>query len=286
MYLCHVKSINPSELTIPELQGLLQGAVSPRPIAFAATIDINGNHNLAPFSFFNIFSANPPILVFSPANSGRTGAKKDTLNNVLVVPEVVVNTVNYAMVEKMSVASSPYPADVDEFEKAGLTAIPSENIKPMRVAESPVQMECKVLEVKALGEGGGAGNLVICEIVKIHLNEGVLNAEGKIDPNKIDLVARMGGNWYCRASGNGIFEIEKPITTCGIGVDKLPDKIKNNPLLNSNNIGRLANIEGLPSEDEINNAPTLAPEHATSVALMELNKNNKLHALCILLKNT
>jgi flavin reductase (DIM6/NTAB) family NADH-FMN oxidoreductase RutF len=240
-------TINPSEIPIPKLHHYLLGSVGPRPICFASTIDVEGNRNLAPFSFFNIFGSNPPIAVFSPARSGRTGETKHTHDNVLEVPEVVINVVTYDMVHQMSLTSSPYPKGVDEFVKSGFTPIPSELIKPFRVKESPVQMECKVLEVKELGTGGGSGNLIICEVIRIHINEGVLNAEGQIDQNKIDLVARMGGNFYCRAHGNALFEVDKPLTTTGIGFDQLPKEILNSKILTGNDLGMLANVETLPT---------------------------------------
>ena len=232
-------SLDPKELPIPKLHQYLLGAIGPRPIAFASTIDENGNPNLAPFSFFNVFSANPPILIFSPARSGRTNTTKDTYNNVKVVPEVVINVVNYDIVHQMSLASSPYPPGVSEFEKAGFTAVKSDLIKPFRVGESPVQFECKVNEVIELGHEGGAGNLIISEVVKIHINEAVLNANGMIDQHKIDLVSRMGGDWYCRSDQNSMFEIKKPITTCGIGFDVLPDDIRNSKILTGNDLIKL-----------------------------------------------
>lgn len=247
-----MQSIDPKELPIPRLHQLLLGAIGPRPIAFASTIDANGQHNLAPFSFFNVFSANPPILVFSPARSGRTGQSKDTYNNVKAVPEVVINVVNYNMVHQMSLASSPYAPEVDEFVKAGFTALPSEKIKPLRVAQAPVQFECKVNEIIELGQEGGAGNLIICEVVQIHLDPNILNEQGLIDQHKIDLVARMGGDWYCRADRNSMFEIKKPITTCGIGYDALPSDIKNSTVLSANDLGQLAGIEALPNETDVN----------------------------------
>ena len=236
----------------PQLHHYLLGAVGPRPICFASTIDKDGNRNLAPFSFFNVFSSNPPIAIFSPANSGRTGAQKDTLLNVLEVPEVVINIVNYDVVHQMSLASSPYEKGVDEFVKAGLTPIASESVKPFRVKECPVQMECKVTEVKALGEGGGAGNLVICEVLKIHINNEVLDADDMIDQKKIDLVARMGGNWYCRADENSMFEITKPITTQGVGVDNIPQEVIDSGDFSPNELGQLGGIEELPDETDVN----------------------------------
>lgn len=245
-------TIDPKELPVPKLHHYLLGAVGPRPIAFASTIDADGNDNLAPFSFFNVFSANPPIMVFSPARSGRTNETKDTYENVKAVPEVVINIVNYAIVEQMSLASSPYASGVSEFEKAGFTALDSDTIRPKRVAESPVQFECKVIEVKELGDQGGAGNLVICEVTKIHIDENVLDENQMIDQKKIDLVSRMGGNWYCRADENSMFEITKPITTIGIGFDQIPDDIKSSTVLTGNDLGKLAGIEELPNETDVN----------------------------------
>jgi flavin reductase (DIM6/NTAB) family NADH-FMN oxidoreductase RutF len=234
------------------------GAVGPRPIAFASTSDKEGRPNLAPFSFFNVFSSNPPILIFSPNRSGRTGETKHSHDNVLEVPEVVINVVTYNMVQQMSLASSPYSKGTDEFIKSGFTKIPSVTVKPFRVAESPVQLECKVTEVKELGKTGGAGNLIFSEVQMIHINEEVLGATKNIDQQKIDLVARMGGNWYCRASGDALFELEKPITTLGIGVDALPAKIKNSTVLTGNHLGMLGNIEVLPDAEEINHMKEVA----------------------------
>jgi len=245
-------SIDPKELPVPQLHGYLLGAVGPRPIAFASTVDAEGNANLAPFSFFNVFSANPPIMVFSPARSGRTNTTKDTFNNVKITPEVVINIVNHDMVHQMSLASSPYAPGVDEFEKAGFTKLESETVRPFRVGESPVQFECKVNEVVELGQNGGAGNLVICEVTKIHINEAVIGEDGKIDQKKIDLVSRMGGNWYCRADENSMFEITKPITTCGIGIDAIPEDIRNSNVLSGNDLGQLGGIEELPNETDVN----------------------------------
>ena len=245
-------TLDPKTLPIQKLHQYLLGAVGPRPIAFASTIDSEGNTNLAPFSFFNVFSANPPIMIFSPARSGRTNETKDTYKNVKLNPEVVINVVNYDIVHQMSLASSPYAPGVSEFEKAGFTALKSDLIRPMRVAESPVQFECKVNEVVELGQEGGAGNLIICEVVKIHINEEVLDANGMIDQHKIDLVSRMGGNWYCRADKNSMFEITKPITTCGIGFDQLPTDLKSSKILTGNDLGHLAGIEELPNETDVN----------------------------------
>ncbi len=245
-------SIDPKELPVAQLHGYLLGAIGPRPIAFASTIDLEGNSNLAPFSFFNVFSANPPILIFSPARSGRTNTVKDTLNNVLAIKEVVINVVNFETVHQMSLASSPYLPNEDEFIKAGFTKLASETIRPFRVAESPVQFECVVNDVIALGDGGGAGNLVICEVKRIHIQKAVLDADGKIDQHKIDLVSRMGGNWYCRADHNSMFEIIKPITTCGIGFDAIPKDILSSQILSKNDLGQLGGIEELPNETDVN----------------------------------
>lgn len=240
-------SLNPKELPVPDLHQYLLGAVGPRPICFASTVDKEGNHNLAPFSFFNVFSAKPPIAIFSPNLSGKTGKAKDTHLNIKEVPECVINIVNYAMVHQMSLASSPYPKGMSEFTKAGFTPLASELVKPMRVKESPVQLECKVFELKEIENC----NLVFCEVVKIHIDEAVLDANRKIDQKKIDLVARMGGNWYCRAHGDALFEIEKPITTIGVGVDSIPAAIRNSDVLTGNNLGQLGNIEIMPTTEEI-----------------------------------
>jgi flavin reductase (DIM6/NTAB) family NADH-FMN oxidoreductase RutF len=245
-------SIDPKEYSVQKVHQYLLGAIGPRPIAFASTIDENGNDNLAPFSFFNVFSANPPILIFSPARSGRSNTTKDTYNNIKKHPEVVINVVNYNIVHQMSLASSPYPPGTSEFIKAGFTALSSYTVKPKRVAESPVQFECKVNDVIELGEEGGAGNLIICEILKIHIDEGILDENGLIDQHKIDLVARMGGNWYCRADAHSMFEITKPITSCGIGIDQIPEDIKKSKVLTANDLGFLGGIEALPNETDVN----------------------------------
>lgn len=243
-------TIDPKDLPIPKLFGHLTGAVGPRPIAFASTVDAAGNVNLAPFSFFNVFGANPPILVFSPSRSGRDNSTKHTLDNVLVVPETVVNMVDYKMVQQMSLASTAYAKGVNEFTKSGLTAIASETVQPPRVAESPVQFECKVIEVKALGDQGGAGNLVICEILRIHIDPAIIDDQGAIDPMKMDQVARMGGNWYSRAN-QGLFEVPKPVAQTGIGVDKIPNAIRLSSVLTGNDLGMLGNVEQLPSKNAI-----------------------------------
>lgn len=243
-------TLDPKQLSPVQIQAYLQGAVAPRPIAFASTLDVNGVPNLSPFSFFNIFSANPPVLVFSPARRVRDNTIKHTLINCEATREVVINLVNYEMVQQMSLASTEYPQGVNEFQKSGLTPLPSHNVKPYRVAESPVQLECKVTEILALGQEGGAGNLIICEVVKFHINEAVLDAKGLIDPEKIDLVARLGGNWYSRAK-EGLFEVEKPLATLGIGVDAIPQFVKDSVVFDGNDLGKLGNIEALPTEEEI-----------------------------------
>ena len=244
-------SIDPKDVSSAKLQGYLQSAVGPRPIAFASTIDKNGVPNLSPFSFFNIFSANPPILIFSPARRVRDNTIKHTLINAEATREVVINVVNFDIVQQTSLSSSEYPDGVNEFVKAGFTAIPSETVKPYRVAQSPVQFECKVNEIISLGTQGGAGNLVICEILKMHISESVLDENGNIDPFKIDLVSRMGGNWYSRAN-QGLFEVAKPLTTLGIGVDQIPNFVKESSIFDGNDLGKLGNIEALPTTEEIN----------------------------------
>ncbi len=240
----------PSQLKVSEIHQYMLDSIAPRPIAFVSTIDKDGHVNLSPFSFFNAFGANPPILIFSPALRGRDGATKNTLDNIKDVKECVVNIVDYKMVQQMSLASTEYPKGVNEFVKAGLTEEKSELVKPPRVKEAPVQMECIVKEVIATGEKGGAGQLVICEIVMMHINEEVIGEDGRIDPIKIDQVARMGGNWYSRAA-KGLFSIPKPLTTLGIGVDQLPVSIKNSTVLTGNDLGMLGNSERIPSEEEI-----------------------------------
>lgn len=245
-------TIDPKEIAVPQLHQYLLGAIGPRPIAFASTVDKDGNPNLSPFSFFNVFSANPPILIFSPARNGRTNTTKDTYNNIKEVPEVVINVVNFDMVQQVSLSSSPYPSGVDEFLKSGFTPLKSETVKPFRVAESPVQLECRVNQVIELGDQGGAGNLVICEVLKMHINEAVMNDKGQIDQFKIGLVSRMGGNWYCHANEASMFEVQKPLTTIGIGFDQLPQDIKSSPVLTGNDLGLLASVEALPDETEVN----------------------------------
>jgi flavin reductase (DIM6/NTAB) family NADH-FMN oxidoreductase RutF len=248
-----IKTISPKDVSVADFHSYFLSAVAPRPIAFASTIDKNGNINLSPFSFFNAFGANPPILIFSPARRVRDNTTKHTLENVKEVGEVVINIVNYAMVEQTSLASTEYEKGVNEFVKAGFKQVPSTLVKPPRVGESPVAFECKVLQIIETGTGGGAGNLIICEVVLAHIKEEILDEKGKIDTKKIDLVGRMGGEWYCRANGDALFEIPKPLLTKGIGIDQLPSYIKNSSVLTGNNLGRLANVEQLPSEEDIKN---------------------------------
>jgi flavin reductase (DIM6/NTAB) family NADH-FMN oxidoreductase RutF len=244
-------TIDPKQIETPQLHQYLLGAVGPRPIALASTMDKNGNPNLSPFSFFNVFSANPPIMIFSPARRVRNNTTKHTLENCLTTKEVVINIVSYGMVEQTSLSSTEYPQYVNEFKKSGLTPLESEKVRPYRVKESPVQFECRVKEVVALGEDGGAGNLVICEVLLVHIQESVLDSDGKLDPFKLDLVGRMGGDWYVRANDEAMFEVAKPVRTLGIGVDQIPERIRNSFFLSHNDLGRLGNVEKLPSEEEV-----------------------------------
>jgi len=247
-----MKTIDPQNTPTSTVHSQLLAAVAPRPIAFASTIDKNGNVNLSPYSFFNVFSAKPPIAIFSPARRVRDNTIKHTLENAYETKEVVINIVNYAMVQQMSLASTEYPKGVNEFVKAGFTELPSVMVKPPRVKESPVQLECKVKEIIELGQEAGAGNLVICEILLIHINEDILDENGLIDQHKIDLVARLGYNWYCRASGDSLFEVPKPLTTLGIGVDAIPEYIRNSKYLTGNHLGILGNVEQIPDETSVN----------------------------------
>jgi flavin reductase (DIM6/NTAB) family NADH-FMN oxidoreductase RutF len=277
-----ITSIDPSSISTPEMHKILLAAVAPRPIAFASTIDSNENVNLSPFSYFNVFSANPPILIFSPARRTRDNTTKHTLENVREIKEVVINTVNFPMVEQMSLSSTEYDKGVNEFEKSGLNSIPSVKIKPPRVFESPVSFECIVDNIIELGDQGGAGNLIISRIVYIHINNKYLGKNGDIDTQKLDLVARMGDNWYTRVTEESLFEIPKPILSKGIGVDRLPKHIFKTNMLSGNNIGRLGNVEKIPTEDEINqfkNTPELVK------VLQGSNYKEKLEALHLIAKN-
>jgi flavin reductase (DIM6/NTAB) family NADH-FMN oxidoreductase RutF len=239
-------TVDPKTISVAKMHAYLLGSVTPRPIAFASTIDRDGNVNLSPFSFFNCFGMNPPLLIFSPARRVRDNTTKHTYENVLEVPEVVINVVNYSMVQQTSLASTEYPKGVNEFLKSGFTEVKSERVKPPRVAESPVAWECKVRDVIKTGDQGGAGNLVICEILLMHIREDLLDAEGKIDQQKIDTVARLGGDWYCRVHGDALFKVPKPIDRTGIGIDQIPHHIRWSKVLTGNDLGMLANVERLP----------------------------------------
>ncbi|MFN8154052.1 MAG: flavin reductase family protein [Bacteroidia bacterium] len=244
------KSIDPRELKTAELHAYMLGAIAPRPIAFVSSIDREGNVNLSPFSFFNAFGSNPPTVIFSPALRGRDGTTKHTLENVRQVDEVVINIVSYPMVQQMSLASTEYPKGINEFVKSGFTMEPSVMVKPPRVLESPAQMECRVKQIIQTGVRGGAANLVVCEILMMHISDSVLNEKGAIDPFKIDQVARLGGDWYSRAS-RGLFEVPKPLTTLGMGIDQLPAPIRTSKILTGNDLGLLGNTETLPAAEEI-----------------------------------
>jgi flavin reductase (DIM6/NTAB) family NADH-FMN oxidoreductase RutF len=277
-----ITSIDPNSISTGEMHKILLAAVAPRPIAFASTIDSMGNVNLSPFSFFNVFSANPPILIFSPARRTRDNTTKHTLENVKEIKEVVINTVNFPMVEQMSLSSTEYDKGVNEFKKSGLLSIPSIRIKPPRVVESPVSFECIVDNIVELGKQGGAGNLIISRVVYIHINDKYLGDNGEIDTEKLDLVARLGGNWYTRVTKESLFEIPKPILARGIGVDSLPKHIFKTNILSGNNIGRLGNMEKIPTEEEIDqfkNTPELVK------VLQDSNYQTKIEALHLIAKN-
>jgi flavin reductase (DIM6/NTAB) family NADH-FMN oxidoreductase RutF len=244
-------TLNIKDLSPIQIQSYLNHAVAPRPICLASTIDKNGNVNLSPFSFFNVFSVNPPVCVFSPSRRVRDNTTKHTLGNIQQVPECVINIVSYDMVQQVSLSSVEYPLGVNEFIKSGLTELPSHIVKPPRVAESPVQFECVVNDIISLGNTPGAGNLIIAEIKLIHIKEDILNAAGIIDQEKIDLVARLGGDWYCRVTGDNLFKVAKPVSTIGIGVDAIPYSIRNSKVLTGNNLGQLGNVEVLPTDDAI-----------------------------------
>lgn len=242
-------TITPGSIKTAQLHAYLLGSVSPRPICFASTIDNDGNANLSPFSFFNVFGSNPVTLIFSPARRVRDNTIKHTLENCIETKEVVISVVNYAMVQQMSLASCEYPKGVSEFEKAGFTPMKADKVKPYLVKESPVNMECIVKQVIETGQEGGAGNLIICEMVAMHIHDSVLNDNQQIDPHKIDLVARMGGDYYCRASGNAVFEVAKPNLNLGMGIDNLPEEIRNSKILSGNDLGQLANVTTMPLLD-------------------------------------
>jgi flavin reductase (DIM6/NTAB) family NADH-FMN oxidoreductase RutF len=266
-----IKTIDPSAISQPELHSILLTAVAPRPICFASTVDKDGNVNLSPYSFFNVFSSAPPVMIFSPSRSGRDGTFKHTYLNIKEVPEVVINVVNYTMVEQMSLSSTAYDKGVNEFEKAGFTEVPSESIKPPRVKESPVSFECSVSQVIELAETPGAGNLIITKVERIHVNETYFT-KGVLDTKKLDLVGRMGGNWYVKANNDALFEIPKPLKTKGIGVDALPKGIRESEILTGNNLGRLGNIEALPSIETIAEIAALLP-------YKEITSKKELHKI-------
>ena len=268
-------SFEPKELSVQKLHGILLSAVAPRPIAFASTIDADGKPNLSPFSFFNVFSANPPILVFSPARRVSNNTTKHTLENVKQIKECVINVVNYDLVQQASLSSTEYPEGVNEFEKAGLTMVKSDLVKPFRVGESPVHFECKVNEVIGLGENGGAGNLVICEVVKVHITEEVLNADETINQEALDLVARAGGSYYTRAN-KGFFEIPKPLRTLGIGVDALPESVRNSMILTGNDLGMLGNVESLPNKKSVEQFVNEVSEHYPNIRKMTHREKHKI----------
>ncbi len=295
-------SLDPKDLSQQQVHQFLITAIAPRPICFASTVDESGKVNLSPFSFFNVFSSNPPIMIFSPARSGRDNTTKHTLDNVLEVKEVSISIVNYAIVEQMSLASTAYAKGIDEFVKAGLTPLKSDKIKPPRVMESPVSFECIVNEVVALGNGPGGGNLVICEVVKIHIQNKYLDSQGKLDTTTLDLVARMGGAWYTRSTSESLFTIPKPLQTKGIGVDSLPGHVQSSKVLTGNDLGRLGNTDSLPNEKELiaNMEKYLDPikddlkgqdqesilKRLHSLAQQQLNNGDTQSAICTLINST
>ncbi|NOY50971.1 MAG: flavin reductase family protein [Chlorobi bacterium] len=264
--------IDPTKLSNPELLKLLQSGINPRPIALASTIDKDGNVNLSPFSFYNVFGINPTTIIFSPARRGRDNTSKHTLDNVKEVPEVVINVVNYNMVQQISLSSTEYPKGVNEFEKAGFTAVESLKVKPPRVKESPLQFECKVREIIETSGKAGSGNLVICELLYAHADENIYDANGNIHPDKIDLVGRLGGDYYTRTSGNANFIVQKPISTLGIGVDSLPESIRFSKVLTGNDLGILGNVEALPDKKDLIDA--MKNPMYRSLAKDETSKHN------------
>lgn len=291
-----IRSIDTSMLSHPELHRLMLGAIAPRPIAFASTVDASGRPNLAPFSFFNAFGVNPSTIIFSPSRRGRDNTTKDTFNNLKEVPEVVINAVTYGMVEQVSLASTEFQAGINEFEKSGFTPVPSVRVRPFRVAESPVQWECRVREIIETGTGGGAANLIICEVLMVHISESALSPDGQIDTTKLDLVGRMGGDYYVRASGNALFEVEKPLQKPAIGIDLLPVSVKNSKILTGNELGRLGSSESIPTDAELanisqmNEVVAIRDRYSDAMQRTEqmhllirdlLLKNRKREALCV-----
>lgn len=255
--------IDPREISYGRMHAFLLGSVVPRPIAFASTVDREGRVNLSPFSYFNCFGVNPPILIFSPARRARDATTKHTYENILEVPEVVIHIVSYTMVRQMSLASGEYPKGVNEFIKAGFTETSSLSVQPPRIKEAPVAFECVVKQVIPTGDQGGAGNLVICEVVRMHVNDEILDTQGRIDPLKLDAVARLGGDWYCRVQGDSLFKIPKPLDKPGIGFDQIPGKIRTSKVLTGNDLGMLATIDRLPDVSAI---PDIVLEKAITSA--------------------
>jgi len=287
-----MKDIIPKELTVPEVQRLLQGGIGPRPIALVSTISKDGINNLSPFSFYNVFGANPPVIAFSPSRRGKDGSFKDTYLNLVETKECVVQAVTFSMVEQVSLASTEYERGIDEFVKSGLTPIDSDIVKPKRVKESPFQMECKLIDMMSYGNGGASANIAVCEVIKFHVNEEVF-INGIIHPNKIDLVARMSGDFYCRAFGDNVFEVEKPLAKKGIGYDQIPDFIKNSNIYSANNLGKFGNIEIIPSANAITEyieevRRSIKNESDHSIVLFEnfQNQKNFIKMLQIVLVNS
>ncbi|HAH59857.1 MAG: flavin reductase family protein [Lentimicrobium sp.] len=275
------KTFDATEIAPNAIHRLIVGAIAPRPIAFASTVNAMGQPNLAPFSFFNAFGVNPTTIIFSPARRGRDNTTKHTFENIKEVPEVVINAVTYSMVEQVSLASAEFPQGISEFEKAGFTPLASDKVKPFRVKESPVQWECKVRQVIETGTGGGAANLIICEVVMVHVRADILTDDGNINTSKIDLVGRMGTDYYVRAHGEALFEVEKPYHKPAIGIDALPFSLKNSPLLTGNELGRLGSVEAMPSPGELAEARSISGVHSIlnhSVLTREA-KTEKLHQM-------
>lgn len=282
----------PKEILVPEVQRLLQGGIGPRPIALVSTVSKDGINNLSPFSFYNVFGANPPVIAFSPSRRGKDGSFKDTYLNLVETNECVVQAVTFSMVEQVSLASTEYERGIDEFVKSGLTPIDSDIVKPKRVKESPFQMECKLIDMMSYGNGGASANIAVCEVIKFHVNEEVF-INGIIHPNKIDLVARMSGDFYCRAFGDNVFEVEKPLAKKGIGYDQIPDFIKNSNIYSANNLGKFGNIEIIPSANAITEyieevRRSIKNESDHSIVLFEnfQNQKNFIKMLQIVLVNS
>lgn len=278
------KTFDPVLIPPAELHKLMLGAIAPRPIAFASTVDAEGRPNLAPFSFFNAFGVNPSTIIFSPSRRGRDNTTKDTFENLRQVPEVVINTVTYSMVEQMSLASTEFPKGVDEFKKAGFTPVASEKIRPFRVKESPVQWECRVRDIVETGTGGGAANLIICEVLLVHVNEEVMNSSGQIDTRKMDLVGRMGGDYYVRAHGEALFEVEKPLQKPAIGIDSLPLNLRNSTILTGNELGRLGSTEVSPNPEELDKIRSI-PSIKNILDDQSLSNKAKLESLHLEVRN-